>query len=105
MSERQRQRQMSDNSNAEKRLTMIHSADTETRVGPTDWKSHRALAGVPQIVVGGPGTGKTQFLCDRITHAIDSGAVGPDEVLVLTFSRLGANDIRSRLLESLGRAS
>jgi superfamily I DNA/RNA helicase/CRISPR/Cas system-associated exonuclease Cas4 (RecB family) len=60
---------------------------------------------VPQIVVGGPGTGKTQFLCDRITHAIDSGAVSPDEVLVLTFSRSGANDIRSRLLESLGRVS
>jgi superfamily I DNA/RNA helicase/CRISPR/Cas system-associated exonuclease Cas4 (RecB family) len=96
---------MSDDLSATKRLTPMHPADRETRINPTDWESHRALAGVPQIVVGGPGTGKTQFLCDRISHAIDSGTVSPDEVLVLTFSRSGANDIRTRLLESLGRES
>ncbi len=96
---------MTDDLSAEQPLPLMQPADRETRIDPTEWGSHRALAGVPQIVVGGPGTGKTQFLCDRISHAIDSGAVNPDEVLVLTFSRSGASDIRSRLLESLGRES
>ncbi len=74
----------------------------ETRVAPGDWSEHASVAGVPQIVVGGPGTGKTQFLVERVSHAIETGAVTPDEVIVLTFSRQGANDIRSRLFASLG---
>lgn len=77
----------------------------ETRIDPRDWESHKELADNPQIVVGGPGTGKTQFLCDRAAHAIDSGAVSPHEVIVLTFSRQGANDIRARLFDVLGAES
>lgn len=77
----------------------------ETRMAPEDWESHLSLAAVPQIVVGGPGTGKTQFLCDRVSHAIEAGVVSADEVVVLTFSRHGANDIRSRLFEALGSNS
>ena len=86
-------------------MTMAHTTDRETRMAPQDWESHLSLQGVPQIVVGGPGTGKTQFLCDRVSHAIHSGAVTADEVVVLTFSRHGANDIRSRLFEALGSDS
>ena len=105
MSGWRQQRQMYDDSGAEQRLNQIRPADREIRIDPTGWESHRSLAGVPQIVVGGPGTGKTQFLCDRISNAIDLGTVAPDEVLVLTFSRSGTNDIRARLLESLGKGS
>jgi len=77
----------------------------EVRVDPADWESHRRLTDRPQIVVGGPGTGKTQFLCDRVTSAIESGGVSANEVIVLTFSRQGANDIRTRLFDALGAAS
>ena len=83
-------------------VTAPYSDDRETRINPQDWESHEPLAGVPQIVVGGPGTGKTQFLCNRVCSAIRRGDVTPDEVLVLTFSRQGANDIRSRLFDALG---
>ncbi len=79
-----------------------HGSVRETRIDPADWKDHRSLVGVPQIVVGGPGTGKTQFLCDRVSHAIATGDVDPNQVLVLTFSRQGANDVRARLFEPLG---
>lgn len=74
----------------------------EVRVAPEQWNAFTGPAGIPQIVVGGPGTGKTQFLCDRVTEAVTSGAITPDEVLMVTFSRQGASDIRSRLFESLG---
>lgn len=83
-------------------MTSRRAVDGETRVDPSEWDAHRALAGRPQIVVGGPGTGKTQFLCDRIVEAITTGAVTADQVIMLTFSRHGANDIRSRLFDALG---
>lgn len=76
--------------------------DQELRIDPDEWSTHRALAGLPQIVVGGPGTGKTQFLCDRVSHAVAAGIVSPSEIIVLAFSRHGVNDIRSRLFDSLG---
>ncbi len=83
-------------------LTSRGTVDGETRVDPSAWEAHRALAGKPQIVVGGPGTGKTQFLCDRVVEALATGAVSADQVIMLAFSRQGANDIRSRLFDALG---
>jgi superfamily I DNA/RNA helicase/CRISPR/Cas system-associated exonuclease Cas4 (RecB family) len=83
-------------------VASAQSPGQELRIDPDDWETHRALAGLPQIVVGGPGTGKTQFLCDRVSHAVTTGMVSPSEVIVLAFSRHGVNDIRSRLFETLG---
>jgi superfamily I DNA/RNA helicase/RecB family exonuclease len=60
------------------------------------------LVGRPQLVVGGPGTGKTQFLCERIASAITTDGVAPESVLALGFSRRGAADLRKRLGELLG---
>lgn len=74
----------------------------ESRIDPEDWESYRPMQGRPQIVVGGPGTGKTQFLCERVIDAVTTEAATPDQVIMLTFSRQGANDIRSRLFEALG---
>ena len=77
-------------------------ANDEVRLGPDEWPDHAAPVGRPQIVVGGPGTGKTQFLVARVTSAIVDGGVAPDEVVVLGFSRSGVNDLRARLVEALG---
>jgi superfamily I DNA/RNA helicase/CRISPR/Cas system-associated exonuclease Cas4 (RecB family) len=96
---------MPDESSGPETLTLLHPSDGETRVDPQTWDAHLQLAGVPQIVVGGPGTGKTQFLCERVAHAVENDTVAPGEVLVLTFSRRGASDIRSRLLTLLGNDS
>jgi superfamily I DNA/RNA helicase/RecB family exonuclease len=75
---------------------------TETRVEPGDWDRVVAESDGPQIVVSGPGTGKTEFLVRRVTSIIGSGKARRDQVAVLTFSRRAAADIRSRVDRSLG---
>ena len=79
-------------------LSLLEGADPipEARIDPADWDAALTLPWRPQIVVGGPGTGKTQFLCDRIATAIGAGTP-PERILVLGFSRDGINDIRTRL--------
>lgn len=87
-------------------LSLLDAAEPipETRIDPSDWDTAVPLPGIPQIVVGGPGTGKTQFLCQRIAAAVASGTP-PDRILVLGFSRDGINDIRARLADLIGSAS
>ena len=76
----------------------------EVRIDPADWDTHVAAPGHPQIVVGGPGTGKTEFLCRRVAAAIAAGS-DPSTIAILTFSRLSVNDIRTRLFDAIGSAS
>ncbi len=73
----------------------------ETRIDGGRWDAHVGLSGRPRLVVGGPGTGKTAFLCDTIVAAVDGG-FGPEEILALCFSRRGVDDVRTRLGASLG---
>ncbi|MFP5239199.1 MAG: UvrD-helicase domain-containing protein [Acidobacteriota bacterium] len=55
------------------------------------------------LVLAGPGTGKTHTLMARIRHLIDGGAE-PGEILVLTFTRRAAQELRERLGEKEGQA-
>jgi superfamily I DNA/RNA helicase/RecB family exonuclease len=73
-------------------------------VEPPDWD--RAIVEVegPQIVTGGPGSGKTEFLVRRATHLIEHVVDRADEVLVLAFSRRAADALRRRILDRLGRS-
>ncbi|SCF12797.1 ATP-dependent helicase [Micromonospora mirobrigensis] len=50
----------------------------------------------PLLVVGGPGTGKTSTLVEAVAARVAEG-VDPERVLVLTFSRRQATDLRHRL--------
>ncbi len=76
----------------------------EIRVNPDDWP--RAIADVegPQLVVAGPGTGKTEFLVRRAVHLIAERDVAPHQVLVLTFSRRAAADLRARIIDGIERS-
>lgn len=74
----------------------------EVRVGPDDWDNWVESTDGPQLVVAGPGTGKTQFLIRRVAHLIQSGKTQRDEVAVLTFSRRAASELRRRIDEALG---
>jgi superfamily I DNA/RNA helicase/RecB family exonuclease len=76
----------------------------EVRVDPGDWPEAIARASGPQLVVAGPGTGKTEFLVRRALHLIDEERVGPERILLLSFSRRGAADLRTRVTEGLGRS-
>ncbi|MEU6025226.1 PD-(D/E)XK nuclease family protein [Micromonospora sp. NPDC047134] len=50
----------------------------------------------PLLVLGGPGTGKTSTLVEAVAGRVAEG-VDPERILVLTFSRRGAADLRHRI--------
>src|SRR5207302_5675470 len=56
----------------------------------------------PLLVLAGPGTGKTTTLVEAVVARLDEGAP-PDEVLVLTFSRKAADELRERIATRVGR--
>src|SRR3954447_10188268 len=58
--------------------------------------------GGPLLVLAGPGTGKTTTLVESVVARIERGAA-PDSILVLTFSRRAAADLRTRIAGRLGR--
>jgi superfamily I DNA/RNA helicase/RecB family exonuclease len=76
---------------------------SEIRLEPGDWDPAVADSDGPQIVVAGPGTGKTEFLIDRVCHLIESGRARRDQIALLTFSRRAAGDVRRRVEEALDR--
>ncbi|MBN2113519.1 MAG: ATP-dependent helicase [Acidimicrobiia bacterium] len=76
----------------------------EIRVDPEDWPEALAATEGPQMVVGGPGTGKTEFLVRRAFHLIRRAGLLPEQVLLLSFSRRGAADLRSRVVAALQRS-
>src|SRR3954454_16583467 len=59
--------------------------------------------GGPLLVLAGPGTGKTTTLVESVVDRIAGRGQTPDEILVLTFSRRAAADLRTRIAARLGR--
>ncbi|MFI5487481.1 ATP-dependent helicase [Micromonospora echinaurantiaca] len=56
----------------------------------------------PMLVLGGPGTGKTSTLVEAVAARVAEG-VDPERVLVLTFGRRGATDLRHRIEARVAR--
>ncbi|OEV13620.1 hypothetical protein AN220_29380, partial [Streptomyces nanshensis] len=56
--------------------------------------------GGPLLVLAGPGTGKTTTLVEAVAARVREG-VDPERVLVLTFSRRAAVDLRDRMADRL----
>lgn len=59
--------------------------------------------GGPLRVLAGPGAGKTTTLVELVVDRVEKGELAPDEVLVLTFSRQAAEEIRGRIARRLSR--
>jgi superfamily I DNA/RNA helicase/RecB family exonuclease len=59
-------------------------------------------AGGPLLVLAGPGTGKTTTLVEAVAERVRRG-LAPERVLVLTFSRKAADELRGRITARLGR--
>ncbi|MFI1072199.1 ATP-dependent helicase [Streptomyces puniciscabiei] len=57
----------------------------------------------PLLVLAGPGTGKTTTLVESVAARIARGA-DPERILVLTFSRKAAVDLRDRMAVRIGAA-
>ncbi len=54
------------------------------------------------LVVAPPGAGKTRVLVERAAHLIENKKVSPFELLLLTFTRKAAGEMRTRLVERIG---
>ena len=57
----------------------------------------------PLLVLAGPGTGKTQLLSQRVAHILKTTDANPDNILCLTFTDVGAANMRERLKSIIGR--
>ena len=57
----------------------------------------------PCQVLAGPGSGKTLTVVNRIRYLIEECNVRPEEILVVTFTRYAAAEMRSRLAALMGR--
>jgi superfamily I DNA/RNA helicase/RecB family exonuclease len=62
-------------------------------------------AGGPLLVLAGPGTGKTTAIAEAVVHRVNDRGIDPARVLVLTFSRKAAEELRERITMRLGRTT
>src|SRR6202034_3645119 len=62
-------------------------------------------SGGPLLVLAGPGTGKTTAIVEAVVHRISVRGIDPARVLVLTFSRKAAEELRDRITMRLGRTT
>ena len=64
-----------------------------------------AHAGGPLLVLAGPGTGKTTAIVETVVERITHRGIDPERVLVLTFSRKAAEELRERITMRLRRTT
>lgn len=57
----------------------------------------------PVMVIAGPGTGKTELLSMRVANILSQTDVLPENILCLTFTESGANNMRERLNKLIGQ--
>src|SRR6266849_3215231 len=62
-------------------------------------------AGGPLLVLAGPGTGKTTTIVAAVADRIERRGIAPERVLVLTFSRKAAAELRERITARLHRTT
>jgi superfamily I DNA/RNA helicase/RecB family exonuclease len=60
-------------------------------------------SGGPLLVLAGPGTGKTTTIVEAVVERVARRAIDPGRVLVLTFSRKAAAELRERITLRLDR--
>ena len=59
----------------------------------------------PLLVIAGPGTGKTQLLSSKVKYILENTDANPENILCLTFTESGAQNMRERLSSMIGRAA
>lgn len=57
----------------------------------------------PMLIIAGPGTGKTQLLSARVAQILQKTDTLPQNILCLTFTENGANNMRERLTRFIGQ--
>ncbi|NLL79026.1 MAG: ATP-dependent helicase [Clostridiales bacterium] len=59
----------------------------------------------PALVLAGPGSGKTFTITKRIQYLIEQCKVKPEHILVVTFTRAAASEMKERFLKLTGEKS
>ena len=65
---------------------------------PSQLRAIAHLSG-PMMVLAGPGSGKTSVIVERTAHMIQEGKIPASSVLVVTFSRAAAVEMKERFLK------
>ena len=55
----------------------------------------------PMLVLAGPGSGKTATLVERTKNLITKHGVSPSNILVITFTKAAANEMRQRIAAAI----
>ncbi|MBP5462074.1 MAG: ATP-dependent helicase [Lachnospiraceae bacterium] len=74
---------------------MAQSNNTTPRSNPAQEEAIRHQDG-PMLVLAGPGSGKTYVITNRVRHLIEECLVPPEQILVITFSRAAAGEMKQR---------
>lgn len=56
----------------------------------------------PMLVLAGPGSGKTLVITERTRHLIEQERVPEEQILVITFTKAAANEMKERFLRKAG---
>jgi superfamily I DNA/RNA helicase len=56
----------------------------------------------PQLILSGPGAGKTTVLIKKIIYLMEIKKISPENILALTFTRKAADEMRQRMTEFIG---
>lgn len=83
---------------------LVRPRHTGTVVPVLDQAQQRVVehTGGPLLVLAGPGTGKTTTLVEAAVARVEAG-VPVEQILMLTFSRRAAGELRDRVTQRLGR--
>ncbi len=72
----------------------------ERRLRPEDWPDAIAETEGPQLVIAGPGAGKTEFLVRRIARLTSRRRLPGSSILALTFSRRASSGLNTRIRQA-----
>ena len=59
----------------------------------------------PMMILAGPGSGKTTVITQRIKYLTESLNINPADILVITFTRAAAEEMKERYIRLTGNAS
>jgi superfamily I DNA/RNA helicase/RecB family exonuclease len=87
-------------------LSEVSSSTTSAPLDRLDLHQQEAVehGDGPAIVLAGPGSGKTRVIVERSARLVDQRQARPEQLLVLTFSRKAATDLRERIAARLRRS-
>ena len=69
---------------------------------PSQQRAIAHLSG-PMMVLAGPGSGKTSVIVERTAYMTTEGGISPSNILVVTFSRAAAKEMKERFLNFTGQ--